>query len=100
MAEPRDPHRPAGARGSRQPGSRPRRVVAAPTGAPGDAFEDRLPTWAGGSDDEGVPAAAPAPGPVTGSDSGTVARGGGVADERAWAAEAERLLADRPPHWG
>ena len=84
---------PTAPRGSRQPGSRPRRVVAAPTGAPGDAFEDRLPAWAGGSGD-GAAAAGP-----TGA-SAPAGPGGGDADDRAWAAEAERLLADRPPHWG
>lgn len=92
-AAPVGPVGPAAPGGSRQPGSRPRRVVAAPTGALGDAVEDRLPAWAGGSDDD-----APAAGPTR--TSGPAAPGGGGADGRAWAAEAERLRADRPPHWG
>ncbi|MEH3077457.1 MAG: hypothetical protein PGN11_12430 [Quadrisphaera sp.] len=49
--------------------------MAPPTGAPGEEVE------------------APVlrePGP----------RAAGSEDARRWAAEAERLLADRPPHWG
>ena len=82
-----------GPTGSRQPGSRPRRVISAPTGAPGEPFEGSLPTWADDS------AAAPATGPAGAPGSAGTGTAGGSADERAWAAEAERLLADRPPHW-
>lgn len=61
--------------GGRRPGHARRRVVAPPTGAPGEEVE--------------VPALRE-PGP----------RAAGSEDARRWAAEAERLLADRPPHWG
>ncbi|WP_180357799.1 hypothetical protein [Streptomyces sp. NP160] len=53
--------------------------MAPPTGAPGEEVE--APTLR-----EPGPRATPAP--------------GGSEDARRWAAEAERLLADRPPHWG
>lgn len=61
--------------GGRRPGRARRRVVAPPTGAPGDEVE-----------------VAPAEGPAS--------RDEGPEDARRWAAEAERLRADRPPHWG
>lgn len=61
--------------GGRRPGDRRRRVVAPPTGAPGEEVE--------------VPATAEA-----------APRDEGPEDARRWAAEAERLRADRPPHWG
>ncbi|PWJ55173.1 hypothetical protein SAMN06264364_10495 [Quadrisphaera granulorum] len=55
----------SGGSGGRRPGQRGRRVVAPPTGAPGEELEaPELPEDAG-----------------------------------RWAAEAERLRSERPPHW-
>lgn len=65
--------------GGRRPGRARRRVVAPPTGAPGEEVE--------------APVLAPADHPDHADHAGSE-------DDRRWAAEAQRLLADRPPHWG
>lgn len=68
--------------GGRRPGRARRRVVAPPTGAPGEEVE------------------APVLAPADHADHAGHAGHAGSEDDRRWAAEAQRLLADRPPHWG
>lgn len=70
--------------GGRRPGRRGRRVVAPPTGAPGEDVEQPV------LREPGPRAAGPA----------DAAGAADAEDARRWAAEAERLRADRPPHWG